>query len=188
MADPSKILPREPKGDDSPEQLYREVGYALTEWERLQAVLMDLFCNLVKGDQIVLGRAFGTLKTPIPRVEMIEAVANARYLTRMWGKKTNQHLEPTKEKILNLTKRVKGLNERRNDIAHGTVVRHSFNGVLLGYYLDPRDTMTAKYDVGKDPPAAYMWTAKQVRHYADEFTKLRGTAQEVRKLVRETKP
>jgi len=115
-------------------------------------------------------RAFGHSVLVPTKLEMI------RYAVE-----TSLHFhEELENKVKTFLNSVLGYNERRNDIAHGQVMK-----IPEGYYLFPPLTTSKKYKPfeGEAPKPAYCWTAGQISRYCRAFQKLEDDCAPLRQEV-----
>ncbi len=175
---PHPPLPTEAKGDQSIDAIWLAVGCALSAWEELQRNLTHLFVEIVNSDSYGLMRAFGTSTVVVSKLEMTLYAATFELVS-------NQQLLEQLTAILN---RVRGFNDRRNDIAHGCALG-SFDDKdeMIGFFLKPLYTMSKKYkdDLGEElPPPEYCWTSAQIHKYAEAFTELSASVTLFRDALR----
>jgi hypothetical protein len=167
----SKVLPKEPKGNDDPEQIFASVGRALTQWESLQLALAYLFIEAIGATfKFPVMRAFGHSMLVTSKLDMIEYAAEASL---------HFHNE-LHSRVKQFVKSVRGYNDRRNDIAHGQVMR-----TQEGYYLMPALSTSKKYAAfsGVMPAPAYCWTSAQINRYCAAFAKLEDDCAPLRQEV-----
>lgn len=168
---PETILPPPEKGDADPAMTLTAVGSALTKWEALQAELVTVYIALIcpKYPYCVI-RSWGNSNTPVnAKLDMItEAIKG---LIGFPG--------DLAARIGDFTKQIRGYNLRRNDIAHGVVVK--FDGSdkqrrWSGSFLVPHPYLTAKFRGAENEEPLYRWASSQVLRYATEFRRLEREA------------
>jgi hypothetical protein len=113
--EPWDVLPIEPKGDDTADEIYLAVGKALTTWERLDDTLGMIFGTIVRSEKGAASAAYGVVLSPASRAEMIVAAAEQTFSIN----------DPLALQIVKLVNDVGRLAGRRNDIAHGVVTSFS---------------------------------------------------------------
>jgi hypothetical protein len=175
MANPWDPAPKEPKGDDDPNDVYRAVGVALIQWEQLEEALASLLGVIIDSDTRSTKLAYGTVAAGAARLNMIVAAAGA----------DRRIDEATFEELWRLIDAEIGrLSVRRNEIAHGQVT-HMCNGGSPddgpaepeGHYLVPPFYDTRKQHSFRNDAASskafghvrYAYTSEQIAHYALQF-------------------
>jgi hypothetical protein len=165
-----KHRPRATVGSPNQTEIWQQVGSALSQWERLQVHLTHLFLTLCECEgNYALFRAFGISVAVNPKLEMIQAAAEIAL-----GK--GKLLDKT-TKALNT---IRGLNLRRNDIAH----KSTFGGPNNTVFFMPTHTTTGKnkpilveHEFGaKGPRVAatrdsleYCWNHEDIKAYSEAF-------------------
>lgn len=183
---PWDVLPVMPKGDETPEALYRSVGVALTVWERLDEEQAGLFAVLTGARGSAAVAAYGTVVSPAGRAEMVGAAARSVLPDKL----------PLLATILTTVNEIGKLAGRRNDIAHGIVTRFQQQNapasgapvlMELGHYLVPSASNTRKklnsgaaaaliFDPDRQGPiiiSKYGYIAAQVDQYREHFSAYR---------------
>jgi hypothetical protein len=115
--------PRPPEDDSIPvsteEQLYFAIGRALSEWSNVENELCNLFVMLYSGKQgYAAYKMYGSLPSTVARLNALKVTAEALYAEKP------EHAGYAKS-LFSLTERFLG---RRNDIAHGLIVRRITEG------------------------------------------------------------
>lgn len=171
MTNPWDISPVLPSGDDSEEIIYLYVGTALTAWAQIETSLFMMFQQLAHTKNFASESAFGCVLSFETRLEMINAAAK-RALPPPTASETTKRL-------LKCLKDIGKLSSRRNEIAHGQVIR--FGGAKSlggkGCYLTHSffDTRKVKYPKLSDLTDgmmsmwSYAYTSKQINDYALTF-------------------
>jgi hypothetical protein len=167
--------PIEP-GDATPEPLYTAVGKALSNWEKIENQLANLFASFV-GAQIKWRpapavRAYGTIVSFKSRAAMLDAAAKAYF-----------HSRPklgVDDRWRDLLRELEGFSDRRNDIAHGIVeaLYRQENESKIEYFLMPGLYVSKKYPT--DEPPAYWFTSAQVLQLAEQFSDLAASVRFLR--------
>lgn len=166
------------KGDWSESALYESVGRALTNWERFEHELANLFAAFLSPSlyRLPASRAYGSVISFQARANMVQAAGDAFFLIE-----PNPQQEADFESILNLAR---GYSARRNDIAHGVVGQYaSPAGRVRGLALLPAEYATSKHEFRKDvdlkrSPGAiatrpkYAYTTAEVRFFSGQFQQL----------------
>jgi hypothetical protein len=155
-------------GDPQPQQLFACVGVAMTEFESLQHRVGWLFETLLGVQSQALKRAFGTLENVPQRSKMIREVAKLRFLND----------KPRRVLIKAMMNQYEELSHRRNEIAHGSVVKFTHNNSPRGHYLAPGSHISSRNAGGAiglgEGLGDYAYTSAQLQHYIAEFVRLRG--------------
>jgi hypothetical protein len=166
----SDILKKAPCGENSPDLIYHRVGMALTRWEHLQIRLPHTFCTVARcASNFAVTRAFAYNMTVSVKLDMIEQAAEVTLERHALFKQLRAALN-----------RVRGFNERRNDIAHGTVGIAATTVRGKHFFLMPSLTTTKKVKLPYDanvplvrsaaPLAAdYCWNSAQIDRYIEGF-------------------
>lgn len=134
-SDPDALPADAPPGDESPAEIYVEVGRALTVWENLEETLGKIFSLLMGPESFEMARrAYGRVTAFNTRKAMlVEAFGSYRHRN-----------DPAIGNWSKLFKNAAELAVRRNEIAHGVVNRWEQNGRLFGYYLLPNSFNSLK--------------------------------------------
>jgi hypothetical protein len=120
------VPPRADHGDSDDDQLYRAVGYALSQWEGLEIALSGLFAVLVESKSQAATRAYGALASARARVEALASAAEVFFATEI-----SSHFD-TFQAILKV---VGWAGSRRNDIAHGIVLTYARHDTVGGGFF-----------------------------------------------------
>jgi hypothetical protein len=158
------ILPPPRKGDQKKDKLYAAVGDALTQWEKLEEKLAEIFSVLVGAAEMAPGRgpaisAYGSVGNFSIRAKLLGAAAEAVF--RQYPR------EPKiKNGFNNLMRKCNEFVARRNDIAHGKCEFVAGRG----YFLLPAFYNTKKHQ--PDRPIPFSWSSKEIRAYANHFVDL----------------
>jgi hypothetical protein len=112
---PWDVPPFPDKGDPKPDMTYAAVGRALSQWEKFEGELSELFAVFAGGVPTSLPavRAYGSIQTFRGRADMIEAAAEGFFVVF-----PNDDLAGRIGKLL---ERARNYSPRRNEIAHGVV-------------------------------------------------------------------
>lgn len=157
------VRPRQKKGDPIPDPLFQSVGVALTQWERLESRLAELFDALVTGAESPTKSnrsaflAFRSVSSSSARTELVTEAAPRALLE--WPE--------LRDRSSNFLLAVSRFGARRNEIAHGMVCSLGEHG----FYLSPNNVNRNKWS--KEGAAKYQYTSDDVFYYAEEFGKLR---------------
>ena len=165
---PWNVAPVEPKGDEHREGIYLAVGYALSEWEGMEWRLMSLYSALLNSHTLGAQRGWGTLIAFAARLELTRE-AELAFPGRDW---------PQFESLRETVRLAEKLSGRRNDIAHGHVVK--VGGKNSGFYLCPSWYSTTKFlgskgMAGDSGLGKYAYTAAQIIKYGNHFAELTKT-------------
>ena len=148
------------------------VGRALSSWERLEIFLAYLFSRLCEAETSAAGDAYGAILAHNTRNDMLKAAARARF------RQEKHHLT----RALDLLNRVRKLAARRNEIAHGIVLRHQLNKDDEGCYLVPPNYNINKRGDDWGLQGKYRYTSEQIESFAGHFHNI---GEEVRHFVTE---
>jgi len=160
-------LPKPERGARTKSELYTAVGASLSQWERTEESLAEIFSFFVGGDLLDMSpaiRAYGSVVSFSSRADMLDAAATAYFY-----RKPNTDVE---RQFGALLKQCRQFSGRRNDIAHGRV--HAIP--KLGCFLLPGLFNSRKIKIDGDP--AYFWAIREIRHYRDYFSRLAGDLNE----------
>jgi hypothetical protein len=186
--------PKEPKpwdippipddeGDAAPDITFAAVGRALTNWERFESQLSQLFVVMVGAKPwaaLAAMRAYGSIQTFRGRAEMLTAAAETFFLVL----KNPEMFKLVKDFIGNDCTQYAS---RRNEIAHGIVHNtDKWKSGKVGSALFPARYATKKYKVGivelgpyGSQVATYVYRAKEIGYFADRFSELEGRADDL---------
>lgn len=159
------------KGDQNPDDIYRAVGWALSQWEEADQELAGLFSVLSDVDDwfVIEGvrRAYGAIESNSGRRKAVEAVAEV-FFGNYWGDK------PVRQSLIGL----------RDDIAHGIVQPGlGMDDLDYGYFHMPPRYNTGRshaFSRKEDGPlrylrAKYRYTANDIVLFGRKFIELRDT-------------
>ena len=155
-------------GDRTPDEIYYNVGRALSAWEYLEGVNGRLFgaiLGLGGFNTIVAERAFGTVGNSKGRSEMLVEAINTAF-TAKYGNATAGQL---KIDLMALISRTKLFAARRNEIAHGAVIEFGEGFDQKGNFLSPASYNTSKHKTLNQLETTYRFNAKTIARFADEF-------------------
>lgn len=164
MSNPWDVRPLATKGDSSPEQLFQQIGAALTSWETAEYHLGELFDALVAtppSNRAAIS-AFAAVSSSSARTQLVQAAFEAAI-----AKEDLMH-----DQIADVIHSMIKLGPRRNEIAHGWV----FNSGGSGCFLSPNNMSPKKW---KDGTQTYLYNTDDVRHYVAAFTTLSNTIETV---------
>jgi hypothetical protein len=173
------------RGDENEEQVFRAVGRALTSWEKLEEGFAWLFTTILQspGSSAAARRVYGSITTSHGRREALRAAAEITL--------GSQHQTAFNQLIKNFA----DASARRDDIAHGVVMRLSTGSIttqtdpdnllasanFVGCYLSPSPYVTQRtYAFGPPPNAPifasgkYLYTSADIDAFADKFDALRA--------------
>jgi hypothetical protein len=167
-------------GDETADDVYTAVGWALSGWEVLEMNVVGLFDRLigVDLDSHASHRAYGAVTIWNIRRDMLRAAAEAYFL---------EFSNPTLAKeVEGAIKLIDNYASRRNDIAHGIVLAYdevfgppSPLGGFRGWVLFPALTSTkAMRSPFRDPKYAY--TSELIRALGQRFREIIPT---IHKLI-----
>jgi hypothetical protein len=181
MTNPWDISPVLPTGDDSEATIYLSIGAALTAWAQIENSLFMMFQELAYTKSFASEAAFGCVLSFETRMEMINAA-------------TRRALPPpatseTTKKLVKCLKDIGKLSSRRNEIAHGQVIRFGGPKSLggKGCYLTHSffDTRKMKFPKLSDRTEgmmsmwSYAYTSRQIDAYAHTFQNYGKTMHEI---------
>lgn len=158
-------------GDETPDEIYTAVGWALSGWEMLEMGLVGLFDTLIgiALDSHASHRAYGAVTIWNIRRDMLRAAAEAYFLEF-----PNKPLASAVEEEIKFADRYAA---RRNDIAHGIVLAYdevygspSPLGGFRGWLLFPAVTSTKAMTLPFSSPK-YAYSANQIRFFGESFRK-----------------
>jgi hypothetical protein len=162
-------------GDTSDEMVYAWVGRALSAWERHEAKLGVLFASFLvqkEANALPAIRPYFSVRTFEGRAEMLRA-ASAAYFSE------NPN-EPLQGEFKSLISEAIAFSPRRNEIAHGIVVKFGRTpderarpGDTFG--LEPTFATFRQRNLEND--AIYCYCSRELRYFRDEFNILADAAE-----------
>lgn len=172
MANAWDIPPLSIKGDAEANTIFTAVGRALTSWETLEETLAGIFAYFVAAETVVdynspAIRAYGSIAAFSGRKDMLDAAAKAFF-------HKNQN-DADYAEYTRLIKLACLFSPRRNEIAHGRVVRDfelTVSGASAnhGHFLFPSSYMARKNPIAEAP--VYKYTSRQIANFTDQFEEL----------------
>jgi hypothetical protein len=170
------------KGDQKPDDLYRAVGWALSQWERADETLAGLFSALTECAQdpvsgTTVRRAYGAIESNSGRRKAVEAVAEV-FFGNYWDEK------PVRQSLKEIIDAVGRASRIRDDIAHGIVQANLvIDGEDYGAFHMPPPYNTGRshaFSQKEDGALAflrakYRYTARDIISFGRKFIKLEGT-------------
>jgi hypothetical protein len=162
MSNPFERPKAPSKGDRDPDTIYLSVGRALSMWEHTEADFSRLFSHLItpgRGSGAAR-RAYGSIASSNGRRDLIEKAGSVFF--QFFPQKELQ------ESFINTVKLYADASARRNDIAHGIVVRFGKN-MEDGYFLSA-NMYTSKTPLFGSP--SYYYTTHIIMSFFLEFEKL----------------
>ena len=150
--------PKPTVGDKTPRTLWESVGKALSRWSIVEREFSITFHILVQSQTHSSWRALGAIISFKSQLEVIEGAAE-----QCFQPKSNKTFQNIRTKI-NIAKRA---SERRNEFAHGHVVK--FLGA--GHFLVPSLFDRRKVTLGKLAPESmkYCYISSDIRALSDKF-------------------
>jgi hypothetical protein len=169
-------------GDPDAEEIYRNVGYSLSQWEFADQALADLFLAFAFSGNVgtaqaynVARRAYGSIAGNAGRRNAVLAAAEAFFLDA-WQKK------PVRQSIINIVNAVQWASNRRDDIAHGIVWgKIRTDGKDFGAFHMPPEYNTGRTHAFPQSgtfafsTAKYRYVAADIATFGDKFGELRRT-------------
>jgi len=164
-------------GAPNSDEVFKAVGYSLSEWEMMEDQLAYLFCRLVNPKNSssfsAAHRAYGAIESSHSRREAIKAVAEIFF----------SHHHTKAEVIKQLQKLINAIgmaSKRRDDFAHGVVIAVNINAKSSGAFLFPPQYKSDRTYAFR-PREADAMTSEKYRYNADniyeaarKFDELRG--------------
>ncbi len=162
--------PIPPLGDETPDQVYRAVGYALSGWEYLGMEVCGLFDTFIgiELDNHASHRAYGAVTSWSTRKEMVTAASDAYFF--------EFHNPGLQARVDAAVKLVDKYATCRNDIAHGIV--STFEEFIepkegfRGWYLFPAFTSTKAMELPFRSPK-YAYTSEIIIGFGQKFRSIR---------------
>lgn len=149
-------------------ELVQAVGLALSFWEHLESVQADLFHAIVRGKNNSSYVAYCSVDGSAARLNMLKSAVESGL---------NEHPD-TQTRISAHARLIGNFSARRNEIAHGLIVR-------LGdadYQLGPNPIKLNKWSGSS---AKFQYSAQAVLHYAWQFVKIHDSTFELIVELRE---
>jgi hypothetical protein len=171
MDDPWDVRPRVKKGDAKSDAIFLVVGAAITEWERLESSLAELFDLLLASTNRAAFKVYQSSKTSNARGEMLSAAIPL-----------DRASDAENEELATFISTVNKFAARRNEIAHGQV--HNLG--KYGYYLGPSNLMKSKW--AKEGSPKYQYVAADIYYYIQQFAALRKQCEVLIARLRTTSP
>ncbi|KAF0128503.1 MAG: hypothetical protein FD152_2312, partial [Xanthobacteraceae bacterium] len=128
-------LPVAPRGTEVMDDVFRAVGAALTQWEFVETAFAELFGTLLGAPGGSAARAYGVVTTSGARRDMISQAAQGEF----------PHDEVLLAQIKDVLSIAEVGSQRRNEIAHGAVMRLTDRGEDRGCYLIPPTYVSKKF-------------------------------------------
>lgn len=160
---------------------YAAVGWALTEWEKFDDLLGQIFCMLIEAPKEARSarRAYRAVRTFEGRIQMIKVAAEVYFQDRHFYSEVPD--DGLKSDLSKLIGQALNFVARRNDIAHGVMQDYviSKTSMLLGrgHVLYP--SMANSKDRDVNHIAEYAFDARGIKYYADQFAKLQRPAYKI---------
>ena len=163
-------------GSKSPDQIHKEVGRAISNWERYEQTLMWYFRTLMNVHFFSGEKIFGAILSSSGRHSLIIAAAEAYFVNY-----PEKLLEVTKS--LNLCRHYTGL---RNDLAHVFIFESYVSNGEKEYFLQPPIYADSKYKglSGRSKPI-YKYSHVEVADIADRLYSLSDKVAELVELTNE---
>jgi hypothetical protein len=168
---PWDIPPNPPVGDPTETDVYAAVGHALSNWERLEHQMSNIFTGLISRAENPIARsAYGSVMVSSIRAEMLDGAAHAFFATLILARneKAKARFVALKAELDDIKMQHGRFLSRRNNIAHGIVSLYFPDGPDgSGYCLVPPLYATKHYR--KTLVYPYAFTAKFINGFAREF-------------------
>ena len=171
MDDPWDVRPRVEMGDEKSDAIFLAVGAAITEWERLESILAELFDLLLASTNRAAFKVYQSSKTSNARREMLSAAIPL-----------DRASDAENEELATFISTVNKFAARRNEIAHGQV--HN----LGEYGLLSRAIQSNEKQVGQRGSAKYQYVAADIYYYIQQFEALRKQCEVLIARLRTTSP
>ncbi|HBX7959986.1 TPA: hypothetical protein MIG85_15610 [Klebsiella pneumoniae] len=170
------------QGDVSVEAIYLAVGFALTQWETLENILVEQYLIFCGSDNPItynaIRRSFGTIESSDGRKKAIDEAAHVYFGDDLYPKGL---AKPYKDLLTAHGKAA----QRRNEIAHGVAHAITLNGDHKGCFLFPAAYNSArnfsfmthiKLDEGPFLRENYRYTSREIFEIAHKFGALTDIA------------
>jgi hypothetical protein len=136
------------------------VGAALSAWEKLEWQISRVFGILCETQTTAAQRAYGSAASHGARNDMLREAGEVYF-----------HRHPAhKETFRQLLEEFGKLAGRRNDIAHGCVVRRANVGSGHGHWLEPLDYNSRKTNAINLGARKYSYTHIQIDAFGSAFS------------------
>lgn len=170
---PWDIPPLPNEGDEKDATTFEAAGRALSAWEAFELELSRTFGALIGANRGLLPaiRAYGSVLTFRGRVDMVKAAAEVFFLV-------HQNEAKLKTELRELLKLAMLYSPRRNEIAHGIVLRYAqfLFADSRGYCLGPAAYATSKQELSAlaegqiiQHSPRYCYTASEINAFRDRF-------------------
>jgi hypothetical protein len=170
-----EIPPPDARGDVEIDEIFRAVGFALSNWEMLEIALAAAFAILTESGSRAAVRAYGSLGSNTGRADALQSAAEIYFSERF----------PNEEAAFRqLTKVIKLAAPRRNDIAHGIAgMVTSLDVDGGGHFLFAAEHNTRRnhpgidWDQGTSSPlfmrtARYAYSSRQIEEFGRRFARI----------------
>jgi hypothetical protein len=174
----ARPAPKE-NGNADINDIFAAVGQALSAWEGLEGVVVDLFVLFVQSYSPAARRAYGSIMSQGGRREAMFAASESCFLIH----------KVTAEDVAKFNKFIDHWANavgRRNEIAHGVVTNVKINETERGHFLCPAGYNTKKnrpskgffpdYYSADDEfsflPGDYRYTKEDIAHFIERFNSL----------------
>jgi hypothetical protein len=160
-------------GDAKPDMTYAAVGRALSQWEKFESELAELFAVFAGGVPTSLPavRAYGSIQTFRGRADMIEAAAEGFFAVFPD--------DDLATRINDFMIRARNFSPRRNDIAHGVVHTAVWpsgqkgSGLFPAKYATKKNTLQVPFDpAAKGQRLTYAYTSAEIDSMRQQFQAL----------------
>ena len=184
MSDPWDIPPFPDRGDEDEDSVYRGVGYAMSEWERVEVELAELYTIAIeRPNELQSIKDYGTPTNFDQRVTQLCTKTHAWFAR-------NSAPQDLEAKFDELVRIVRGWAARRNDIAHGIVqpMHHQLRYIQqvidegrTRYALVPAFYTHRKHDMNYRPN--YCYSAAELEAIVVGFFSARQAVAHFRRLI-----
>jgi len=128
-------------GDETDTEVFAAVGQALSSWEVLESIVVNLFVLFAQSYSPAVIRAYGSIDSAIGRWNAMKAAADSCF-------SIHNVLEQDIKKFGTFHKHWQVAISRRNEIAHGIVTRVRIDDKDRGHFLCPARYNTKKNHAG----------------------------------------
>lgn len=157
MQNPWDVRPRAENSDATFNDIFFQVGRALTAWETLESYAADLFDAMVAAhpSNRAAFSAFIAVASSSARTQLLEAACERALPVT----------DPARSEASDVIHQIGKFGARRNELAHGRVYDLGEHGFQLG----PNNTTPHKW---ADGAAKYQYGSADIDYYAEQFIAL----------------
>ncbi len=167
---PWGVLPTPAVWDRDIDDIYRAVGEALSEWERLEFACLELYIALLASKNLGAGQGYGSVVAFSGRIELLKTAFAAFPYTDQPG------FADEFVGLGALLTEIDRLSARRNEIAHGVASDVTIGG-RRGFLLLHAGYATNKQSLDNHSLGKYAYGSGEILIYARRFAERESLVQ-----------